>query len=149
MPADRRALLLSVRPRYADLLLDGSKSVELRRVRPSVKPGALVLIYASSPARALVGSGRVHAIEAGGPAEIWCRHGSRTGVTPDEYDVYFEGATAAVAISLTGVQPLSRPTPLAELRARTGFRPPQSFRYLAAADTLRLGFPFGLETAGA
>jgi predicted transcriptional regulator len=127
------ALLVSLKPRFAEMLLDGCKSVELRRVRPAVAAGALVLLYASSPRRELVGTGRVGTVEVGSTAEVWKRHGPGTGLARPEYDAYFVGARVAVAISLVEVTQLRRHVPLAELRERwTGFRPPQSFRYIDA-----------------
>lgn len=79
------ALFVSVKPRFAEKILAGEKSVELRRVRPSVTPGTLVIFYASSPTREVVGTGR------------------------------------------------------ADLRERlAGFEPPQSFRYVNAAQAATL-----------
>jgi predicted transcriptional regulator len=139
MAPDESALLVSVRPHYAELLLDGSKTVELRRVRPRAALGTLVLIYASSPARSLVGMGRVAAIHAADQDAVWRSHGEYTGVTREEYDAYFEGCKTAVAITLSDVKRLKRPRMLAELRHKYhGFRPPQSFRYLDAAQVAAL-----------
>ena len=56
MPADRRVLLLLIHSRFAERILAGSKTVELRRVRPGIEPGDRVLLYASSPVRGLTGS---------------------------------------------------------------------------------------------
>jgi hypothetical protein len=36
--------------RFSELILDGEKTVELRRVAPSLAPAALMILYASSPA---------------------------------------------------------------------------------------------------
>jgi predicted transcriptional regulator len=140
MSADDRTLFMSLRPRFAELLLDGAKTVELRRVRPAVDAGALVLLYAASPTKALVGMGRIAAIETASADEIWKTHGPSTGVTQEEYEDYFAGAKEAVAISLRDVQRLDEPKPLPELReASEGFRPPQSFRYLDSEHTELFG----------
>jgi predicted transcriptional regulator len=137
-----RALLVSLRPRFATLLLSGEKTVELRRVPPDVQPGSLVLMYESSPSRRLVGRGRVRAIDIAEPAEIWRRHGASTGVTHQEFDAYFEGAARAVAITITDARALARPASLDELRRRwADFRPPQSFRYLSPSQVARLTAP--------
>lgn len=139
MPADRRVLLLSIRPRFADMILAGSKTVELRRVRPGVEPGDRVLLYASSPVRELIGSCTVTALDVGQPDDVWSSHGSRTGVTRAEFDSYFEGAARSVAISLKEPRRVRRPRTLSELRERLpGFSPPQSFGYLADEDVSRL-----------
>lgn len=50
---------MSVKPQYAELLLSGVRTFELRRVRPKIAAGGLVLIYASSPATQMVGTGTV------------------------------------------------------------------------------------------
>lgn len=52
----RRVLLPSIPPRFTDSILDGTKTIELRRTRPRVAPGDPVLIYACSPVKAIVGS---------------------------------------------------------------------------------------------
>jgi predicted transcriptional regulator len=140
MQPDERALLLSLRPRFAELVLAGAKTVELRRVRPNVPPGAVTLIYASTPTCALVGIAAVLAVHVADRERIWQRHGRHTGITHVEYDAYFEGATDAVAITLTAVRRLPRPVPLPQLRqGRAWFRPPQSFRYLNPEQTASLG----------
>lgn len=136
MDADRTALFLSLRPRFAEMLLDGQKTVELRRVRPNAAPGSVVLLYASSPDRTLVGRAEIAAIQVDTLAGIWRKHGRATGLNRDEYDAYFDGSDQAVAISLRRVTRLAEPRPLEDLRRRlVGFRPPQSFRYL---DSLQL-----------
>ncbi len=140
MRGDRPALLVSVRPRFCRLLIDGSKSVELRRVRPTaIEPGDLLLLYESSPTKALVATSRVITIAQGSLDEIWETYGSATGISRLEYDEYFAGTERAVAIKLEAVTPLLRRRPLAELRQSVnGLRPPQSFRYLDAEQVAAL-----------
>ncbi len=139
MPGDA-ALFVSLRPRFANALLSGHKTVELRRTRPAAAAaGQLVLLYASSPDRQLIGTAIVVAVHVGSPDEIWSEHGDSTGVSRPEFDRYFEGASLAVAIVVSEAKALVRPRPLAELRRRwRGFRPPQSFRYVEAADIAAL-----------
>jgi predicted transcriptional regulator len=139
MDPDRCALFISLRPRYAELLLEGRKTVELRRVQPDVLRGTLALLYASSPVRALVGLAIIDQVHVAKSPEIWRAYGTRTGLTRDEYEEYFDGAAAAVAILLQDVQRLHTPVTLSDLRkGRDWFRPPQSFRYLDAEQTASL-----------
>jgi len=140
MHPDGRALFISVRPRFAELLLSGTKTVELRRVQPAISRGAHVLLYASSPTCALLGTGLVDNVQVAAHDDIWHLHGARTGISRVEYDSYFQGTAAAVAITLARVRRLPRPVPLHELRnGRDWFRPPQSFRYLDARQTASFG----------
>jgi len=113
-------------------ILNGTKTVELRRVAPTVHPGHTVLIYASSPVRQLVGTCRVVRLDVAPKSAIWKRYGNQCGVTETEYDSYFDGVQDAVAIVVDRPCPLQEPPSLATLRKRVaGFRPPQSFRYLS------------------
>lgn len=147
MHPENRALFMSLRPRFAELLLDGRKTVDLRRIEPAVHPGTLVLLYASSPTRALVGTGLVLSVCVASSDEIWTRLGSLTGLSRAEYDSYFDGADTAVAISLGDLRRLERPVPLPELRkGRSWFRPPQSFRYFDAWQVASFELPLGERT---
>jgi predicted transcriptional regulator len=128
------AILFSVRPRFAQQILDGRKTTELRRVRPDVTTGQRVLIYSSSPTRALLGTAVIHAIEAGTPHSLWPQVRDTAGVTRAEYRTYFAGSEIAVAISLRDVRALKRPLSLDELRAQwPWFRPPQSYCFVHAS----------------
>lgn len=140
MRPEERALLLSLRPRFAEMVLTGAKTVELRRVRPNVCPGAAALIYATSPTCALVGIAVVVAVDVDEHDEIWQRYSGDIGITRPEYDAYFAGSAEAVAIALRAVRRLPRPVGLPQLRqGRAWFRPPQSFRYLNPEQAASLG----------
>ena len=134
MSNERRVLLLSLKPRFATSILDGTKKVELRRVAPKIQPGQIVLIYASSPVRQLAGTCRVVRLDVAPKSAIWERYRNQCGVTEAEYEAYFEGAEDAVAIVVDKPRTLQEPPSLATLRNRVaGFRPPQSFRYLSTS----------------
>ncbi|MFJ9377565.1 ASCH domain-containing protein [Streptomyces sp. NPDC101455] len=136
MTDSERALLLSLHPRFATSILDGRKSVELRRQRVAVPPGTQVILYATSPVMALVGTARVARVDTASPAEVWERHRSKTGISRAEYDTYMDGAAQASALVLEAPERLEEPVPLAHLRAGGTFHPPQSYRYIVE-DTLR------------
>lgn len=139
MPPENPALFLSLRPRFAELLLSGAKTVELRRVRPAVSAGTTVLLYASSPTMKLVGRAEVAEISMSPLSQIWREHGPETGITRSEYDDYFEGADEAVAIKLANICRLDKPRALQDLRTRlAGFQPPQSYRYLDRSQVAAL-----------
>lgn len=139
MRPDHPALFLSLRPRFAELLLSGAKNVELRRVRPAAAAGTIVLLYASSPTMELVGCAEVGEVQAGPVMQIWRAYGPETGLSHSEYDDYFEGLEEAVAIKLVNIRRLDSPRPLQDLRNRlSGFQPPQSYRYLDRAQVAAL-----------
>lgn len=127
---DERVLLISVKPRYAEAILDGTKTVELRRTRPSLPDGSLILLYSSTPTRAVVGWARLKRVHEGTPEEIWDALGDGAAIDAVAFDAYFEGAAAAFALQLDGVVEAARPVPLSVIRA-IGIQPPQSWRYLS------------------
>jgi predicted transcriptional regulator len=131
-----RTLLLSVRPRFAESILAGTKAAEIRRQRPDVAPGTLVIIYATVPVAAIIGTARLTAISQGSPREVWSSHGEYAAITRQEFDEYLSGASNAYALCLAAPQRLPVPLSLAEMRASTNFHPPQSYRYMNAS-TLR------------
>ena len=52
----RRTLLLSLRPRFAQAILSGAKTVEVRRRPVNAPPQTPIILYASSPTMAIVGT---------------------------------------------------------------------------------------------
>jgi predicted transcriptional regulator len=137
-PTDR-ALFLSLKPAFADLILDGAKTVELRKVRPRAAAGTLAIVYASTPVRAVVGTCTVADIGQERPGIIWKLHGPRTGLRWQDFDEYFDGRSTAVAITVIAPHRLDEPLPLQALRSGPhGFSPPQSFRYLTSAQAAAL-----------
>jgi len=134
-PPDR-LLFLSVKPIYAEAILSGAKTIELRRSRPRITVPTEALIYASSPTMALVGECVVEDITEWQMANLWKSLGPQTGVDRFMFDTYFEGAEHAVALHLTKVRRLTNAVSLEDIRDRVeGFEPPQSFRYVSRAKS--------------
>ena len=142
-----RALVLSLRPRFADSILDGRKSVELRRQRVSPSPGTPVLLYASAPVMAVVGTARVAEVHVDEPDCMWHQFHMDLGLKREEFEQYVAGATRASALRLTDIDRLWAPVSLAHLRHRQPFNPPQSYRYLTcdALEQLVQGHPVASE----
>jgi predicted transcriptional regulator len=134
------ALLLSIRPRFADQIFAGTKTVELRRVRPRVKTGDLVIVYASGTQKALVGAFQIADVIAGSAESIWRRFGGGTGLSKAEFDGYFAGADTGFALEVARTWQLPAPVQLATLRRqRGGFQAPQSYRYMDLTEVFALG----------
>ncbi|WP_280463658.1 ASCH domain-containing protein [Nocardia carnea] len=133
LPAPR-PLLLSLRPRFAQAILEGTKTVELRRTRVSAPPGTLLVLYASSPVMAVVGVATLADRDTDGPEVIWRRYRRKVGLGRAEYSEYFAGAEYATALSIIAPKPLPEPLTLSWLRSHGAFQPPQSYRYIAPTD---------------
>ena len=134
MSQQERALLLSVRPRFAESIMDGSKVAEIRRQCPNIAAGTPVIIYATLPVAAVVGSARLGEVHCGRPDEMWSDYQDFMGVTRAEFDQYLAGAEAAHVLMLTDVQRLETPLALSRMREISNFHPPRSYRYLSRAS---------------
>lgn len=129
----KRWLMLSVWPKHSTKLLSGEKTAELRRVRPCVGQGDVIVIYATHPCKAIVGTLEVEEVFEGAPDELWDRHQERTAISREEFDQYYEGAESAFAILVSRANPLRLPIPLDRVREfLPGFRPPQGYLYVGA-----------------
>jgi predicted transcriptional regulator/DNA-binding XRE family transcriptional regulator len=130
-PPSTRDLIFSIRPVHAEKILDGSKTVELRRRFTSeVRPGTLALIYSTSPTSALTGTARIQDVQRLAVPDLWKKHRSGACLHKREFEDYFAGLDSGYAIVLTSAKPLPRPVGLPELRERFGFEPPQSYQYI-------------------
>lgn len=125
-----RAMLLSIRPRHAESILAGTKVGEIRRQRPDVLPRTPVIIYATKPVGAVVGTARIDRICDGSPQLLWERHHGLMGVTRQEFDQYLDGASTAYLLLLSGARRLVTPLTLDDMREAGHFQPPQSYRYV-------------------
>lgn len=142
IPVQKRALLLSIQPRYADKIFAGTKRVELRRVRPKVEVGDLVLVYVSTPVKALTGAFEVKSVISAHPSELWALVKNEAGVTREEFFTYYAGAPMGYGIRLKKAWSLPTPIALISLRrAWSKFRPPQSYHYLPSEIVTRIAPP--------
>jgi predicted transcriptional regulator len=131
-------LLVSIRPKYVDLILSGQKTVELRRRGPRLNSGS-ALIYATSPQMEIVATFQVASIVRAPLGLLWESVRDVAGVTLSEFEAYFAGLECGIAIRIADVTKLCAPITLSEIRAALGkFHPPQGFRYLSAEQVARL-----------
>ena len=127
----KNALLMSIRPQYANKIFDGSKTVELRRIKPKfLGNGDLVFIYVSSPVKSLLGAFVVSSVVEKPLASLWNAVRNRAGINKAEFFNYYVGAQSGVAIFIKDVWLLPKPIHLTDLKRQVkGFHPPQSYRY--------------------
>jgi len=129
----QRDVVLSVRPQYSDKIIEGKKTVELRRRFPTSAPrGMIAYIYSTSPVRAMVGQAEIANVIKLPVSEIWQKYAGRALINKDDFDSYFDGVNEGFALKFKNARPLPRRIDLSELRERFGFEPPQSFVYAKA-----------------
>ena len=126
-----QVILMSIKPKYAEQIMRGSKTVELRRVAPNLDKSAVILIYESTPVKAITGYAFISAITKLSPSETWALYAGKAQISKHDFDEYYQGTDKAFAIHLKEAARLLEPISLADLRSEQILaNPPQSYRYL-------------------
>ncbi|AOX03101.1 hypothetical protein BJP34_29925 [Moorena producens PAL-8-15-08-1] len=128
-------LLLSIRPKYANQLFKGTKKIELRRVRPRLVPGDIVVVYVSAPDKVLSGFFEVEDVIQDRPDILWYKVKDNAGIEKKDFNEYYEEAAVGYGICLKLIEHFEPPVTLQDLRAKwANFRPPQSYHYLTTSQ---------------
>lgn len=139
-PPGGRAVLLSVKPRFADLIVSGTKQVEFRRVWAQ-EHVPWIAVYSSTPTQKIIGIVEVESVVLASASTLWGMNGSLGGgLTRTELRSYFAGRVKGYAVMLGRV--LRPHSPVEPAEVIRGFRAPQSFRYLTDPEVLRLSRSF-------
>ncbi|WP_199637387.1 ASCH domain-containing protein [Serratia sp. PAMC26656] len=123
-------VLLSIKPEYAEKILDGSKKFEFRKGIFKNEKITTVVIYATMPIGKIVGEFQVDSVLTGSPDDVWAETKKFAGITKEFFDMYYEGRDKAFAIKIGSVDKFDAPLPLSTLGSN--ITPPQSYRYLLA-----------------
>jgi predicted transcriptional regulator len=124
-------IVISVKEEYLMMILNGEKTIELRRKAINVPPGSRVWLYAKSPVAHINACATVKQVVTASPSVVWNRYRSEVGISRDEFNSYFEGSATACAMLLADVRRIAPALKLSELRLRLkGFHPPQFFKKL-------------------
>jgi predicted transcriptional regulator len=123
-------VLLSIKPEYAEKILNGTKRFEYRKALPRNAAVRTVVIYATMPVGKVVGEFEVGGVLRERPDDLWKRTKNASGITREFFDVYFDGREHAMAIAVKSPKRYARPKRLEDVSGSS--TPPQSFQYLAA-----------------
>ena len=123
--------LISIKPEFSNKIFDGTKKIELRKSKPNIEPGNIILIYNTTPQKALVGFGILKNVIELEPYMIWKMYSNVLGVNYQMFSAYYEGRSKAIGLQLENVKKFNNPKKLSEIREKNpSFSPPQSFKYL-------------------
>ncbi|MDJ0648267.1 MAG: ASCH domain-containing protein [Xenococcaceae cyanobacterium MO_188.B19] len=127
-----KVLLLSIKPKYVTQIFSGKKTVELRRVKTKLKPGDLVIVYSTSPQKALTGFFEVDKVLRDENLDsFWQKVKDYARVNHETFQDYYRGAALAVGIFIKNYHQFSKPVSLETLKSNIpGFHPPQNYHYL-------------------
>jgi predicted transcriptional regulator len=126
-----KTILLSVKPEYAFKIIDGIKTVELRRRFPTegIK-GGFAIIYASSPVCKIIGYVHIKEIQKLSLKRIWKKFNKQACVTKLFFFKYFDGLDEGYALEFENPVKLIKELNIKDIHGETTFSAPQSFRYV-------------------
>ncbi len=124
-------VLLSIKPKYAELIRSGIKKYEFRRRIFSKAGPCKVFIYSTSPVKKITGVFDAPIIHQDSPYKIWDMFGAYSGLSKEEFFQYFRGCQIAYAIEIRNLIIFEEPRdPVKEPSDYfIEFNPPQSYRY--------------------
>lgn len=120
-------VILSIKPIYAQKILDGEKTYELRKTifkNPNVKH---VIIYASAPISKVIGEFEIESILHVEIGELWNKTKENNGVDKSFFDDYFNNKQKGYAIK---IKKTIRYKTQFNIFEKFGINAPQSFSYI-------------------
>ncbi|WP_198033492.1 ASCH domain-containing protein [Maribacter sp. 1_2014MBL_MicDiv] len=130
---DGNLLLISIKPKFAESIFNGEKTIELRKSAPTrAGKNSYMLIYVTAPVKKVWGICRIESIIKETPNRLWEKHGQKTGITKSEFNDYYKENKKAFGIEIADVINFSENSvDLKNLKNYfPGFSPPQSYGYL-------------------
>lgn len=123
-------ILMAIKPKFAQLILQGKKTVEIRRTNIKATKGDKVAIYASSPRKQIVGFFTIEDIQYENIDRIWSEFGEYACLSSYEYKDYLVGKDKACAIKISEIEKIEGCS-LEEISSKLSIRIPQSYRYIS------------------
>jgi predicted transcriptional regulator len=121
-------VLLSIKPEYANSILDGTKKYEFRkRVHRDTRVKTIV-IYVTKPVGKIVGEFSIKHIHSEHPDQLWERTKEFSGISRRFFSEYFQNKDVGHAIEIKQVKRYGKPKEIGEVLP-SGV-PPQSFAYV-------------------
>ena len=126
-------MLLSINPEHAENIINGTKRFEYRKVKCR-KQVDKVIIYVTSPQKAIVGEAEIEEIIENDIGEVWRLTKDFAGISYNFFRAYYKGKKKAVAYRLRNVNVYDEPRQLADYGISW---PPQSFAYIEQSHIYR------------
>jgi len=119
-------VLLSIKPKYANQIINGNKRYEFRKSVFKNRDLDMVYLYSSSPVKRIVGAFVIKDIIENHPKQLWNEYKDFSGVDEDDFFSYFRGKEKGFAIEIGEVKAFDPLNPKEHIH---DFVPPQSFCY--------------------
>ena len=119
-------IILPIKPKYAEKILDGNKWFEYRRKIPN-RHVSKIIIYETAPVSKIAGEVNVVRVIKNSPYELYDISKDHSGISLEDYIEYFNGAETAYAYLLNNPTRFTEPIGIEEYGLNAV---PQSYVYL-------------------
>jgi predicted transcriptional regulator len=120
-------VILSIKPIYANGILEGRKKVEFRK-KIFKKEVDRIYIYSSMPKKMIVGYFTFKKIDEDSPKKLWEKYKEVGGINENDFFEYFKGHRKGFSIIIDNVVRFEKETDPIEFIEN--FSAPQSYIYL-------------------
>ncbi len=105
------AMLLSIKPEYAQRIIDGIKEFEFRtrRCREDITK---IIFYSTAPESKVTGEAEIEEVISGAPSTVWELTKHAAGISRSFFRTYYKGRPVAVAYKLKNVIAYDEPKTL-------------------------------------
>lgn len=124
--------ILSIKPIYANQILNGSKKVEFRKKKFKKKVDR-VYIYSSSPCKMIVGYFTIKEIVEDTPANLWNKFKDVGGIDEERFFEYYQNTDIGYSIIIKKVVLEKEQDPIEFME---NFSAPQSYIYLEREEKI-------------
>ena len=123
-----RRILISINPEHVAKILSGEKKFEYR-TKAAKRDVDSLIIYETTPVKMVVAEAKIIEVIELPPEELWNETQSRSGISKEFFDEYFQGRQTAYAYRLGEVKAYDTPRELSFYGVKSA---PPSFSYLNA-----------------
>lgn len=120
-------VLLSIKPEFAEKILNGSKRYEFRKQGFS-KSVDTVILYSTKPVGKIVGEFKLKKVHEGMPEQIWRQTSEFAGINKEFFDAYYHNRSKAYALEAEKAVRYAKPLEPDEFMS--DFVASQSYRYI-------------------
>ncbi len=121
-------VLLSIKPRFVEAIMDGRKKYEFRKNKFSKKDINCIYIYSTAPIKKIIGIFKINNIIEDCPTALWDQLKDDAGISEDEFFDYFRNKQKGFALEIKEVERFENPVDPKIIFPN--FVPPQSFCYI-------------------
>jgi predicted transcriptional regulator len=122
------AVLLSIKPEFAEAIFSGEKKYEFRKAIYKNKSVKVIYVYASAPISKVIGSFHVDKILENDLETLWKCTNDAAGISEAYFHEYFADRSFGFALKVEKAKLFDEPIKLIEMFGIE--HPPQSFRYV-------------------